>query len=58
MSSKGRFLRPYFKLKIYLYFALRGVFFGRYVQVKKSFSDEKILAVKSETHFSREAIKV
>ena len=38
-------------------FVLRGVFLSRYVQLKSSFSDEKnITAVKSETHFSREAI--
>ena len=36
-------------------FVLRGAFFSRYVQLKSSFSDEKTLAVKSETHFSREA---
>ena len=36
---------------------LRGVFFSRYVQLKSSFSEEKTLAVKSETHFSREAIE-
>ena len=38
-------------------FVLRGVFFGRYVQLKSSLFDEKTLAVKSETHFSREAIE-
>ena len=32
-------------------FVLPGVFFGRYVQLKSSFSDEKTSAVKSETHF-------
>ena len=37
-------------------FVLGGVFFIRYVQLKSSFSDEKT-AVKSETHFSREAIE-
>ena len=32
-------------------FVLRGVFFGRYVQLKSSFSDKKkASAVKSETH--------
>ena len=36
-------------------FVLRGVFFSRYVQLKSLFSDEKTSAVKSETHFSREA---
>ena len=39
-------------------FVLRGVFFSKYVQLKSSFSDEKTSAVKSETHFSRGAIKV
>ena len=39
-------------------FVLRGVFFTRYVQLKSSFSDEKkTSAVKSETHFSTEAIE-
>ena len=36
-------------------FVLHGVFFSGYVQLKSSFSDEKTSAVKSETHFSREA---
>ena len=35
-------------------FALRGVSFRKYVQLKSFLSDEKT-AVKSETHFSREA---
>ena len=38
-------------------FVLRGAFFSRYVQLKSSFSDKKTSAVKSETHFSREAIE-
>ena len=38
-------------------FVLRGVFFSRYVQLKSSFSDEKISVMKSETHFGREAIE-
>ena len=39
-------------------FVLRGVFFSRYVQLKSSFSDEKKKSVvKSEIHFSREAIE-
>ena len=37
-------------------FVLLGVFFSTYVQLKRSFSDKKISAVKSEIHFSREAI--
>ena len=36
-------------------FVLRGVFFSRYVQLKSS--NEKTSAMKSETHFSREAIE-
>ena len=38
---------------------LRGVFFSRYVWLKSLFSNEKkkTSAVKSETHFSREAIE-
>ena len=36
-------------------FALRGVIFSRYVQLKSSFFEKKT-AAKSETHFSREAI--
>ena len=39
-------------------FVLRGGdFCTGYVQLKSSFSDEKIIAVKSETHFSREPIE-
>ena len=38
-------------------FVLRGVFFRGNIQLKSSFSDEKKTSVlKSETHFSREAI--
>ena len=37
-------------------FALRGVFFRRYVQLKIFFSDENTSAVKFETHFSRKTI--
>ena len=41
-------------------FVLGGVFFRRYVKLKNSFSELKKLkktsAVKSKTHFSREAI--
>ena len=39
-------------------FVLRGVFFSGYVQLKSSFSDKKTSAVKAETYFSRDAIKV
>ena len=38
-------------------FVLRGVFVSRYIQLESSFSDEKTLAVKYETHFKREAIE-
>ena len=38
-------------------FLLRGVFFSRYVQLKSSFSGKKTSAVKSETHFRRDAIE-
>ena len=38
-------------------FVLPGVFFTRYVQLKKLISDEKISAVKSEAHCSRQAIE-
>ena len=38
-------------------FVLRCDFFRRYVQLKDSFSDKKISAVKSEAHFNREAIE-
>ena len=38
-------------------FVLRGVFFSRYVQLKRSFSDKKTSMVKFLTHFSREAIE-
>ena len=37
-------------------FVLRGVFFSRYVQLKSSLT-KKTSVVKSETHFSREAIE-
>ena len=33
------------------------VLFSGYVQIKSSFSDKEMSAVKSETHFSREAIE-
>ena len=37
---------------------LRGNFVSRYVQLKSTFSDKKTSAVKSETHFSKEAMKI
>ena len=38
-------------------FVFRSVLFSRYVQLKTSFFDKKISAVKSETHYSKEAIE-
>ena len=38
-------------------FILRSVFFSRYVQLKSFFSDEKTSAMKSETHYWRDAIE-
>ena len=38
-------------------FVFRGAFFNIYVQLKSPFLTEKTSAVKSETHFSREAIE-
>ena len=38
-------------------FVLRSIFFSRFVELKSSFSDKKTSAVKSETHFSGEAIE-
>ena len=39
-------------------FVLHGVLFSRYVQLKSSFADEKMSAMKSKTHFSKERGKV
>ena len=39
-------------------FVLRGAFFSSNVQLKSSFSDKKTSTVKSEIHFSREAIEI
>ena len=59
MSSKSvpQIFKILFQIGDINIFVLRGVFFSRYVQLKSSFSEEKTLAVKSETHFSREAIE-
>ena len=56
MSSKNvsQIFKFLFQTKDINIFVRRGVFFSRYVQLKSSFSEEKT-AVKSETHFSREA---
>ena len=60
MSSKimSQIFKILFETRDINIFVLRGVFFSRYVQVKSSFCAEKASAVESETHFSREAIKV
>ena len=39
-------------------FVVLGAFFSRYAHLKSSFSDKKTSAVKSDTLFSREAIKI
>ena len=57
MQKKSQIFEILFQTGDIDIFVLRGVFFGRYVQLKSSLSDEKTLAVKSETHFSREAIE-
>ena len=44
-------------IEILLGYVLRGVFFSRYVQLKSFFSDEKTSAMKSETHYCRDAIE-
>ena len=59
MSSKGvsQIFKILFQTGDINIFVLRSVFFSRYVQLKRPFSDEKRSAVKSETRFSRESIK-
>ena len=59
MSSKSvpQIFKILFQIGDINILVLRGVFFSRYVQLKSSFSEEKTLAVKSETHSSREAIE-
>ena len=53
MSSKdmSQIFKIFFQTGDINIFALRVVFFSRYVQLKSSFSEEKTV-VKSETHFS------
>ena len=51
-----RFLKFYFKLEKINVFVLRGVLFSTYVQLKAPLLAKKT-AVKSEIHFSREAIE-
>ena len=56
LKSVSQIFKILFQARDINIFVLRGVLFRRYVQLKSSFSDEKT-AVKSETHFSREAIE-
>ena len=63
MSSKSvsQIFNILFQIKNTIVFVLHGVLFSRSVQLKSSFSHEKKkkkTAVKSETYFSTEAIKV
>ena len=60
MSSKSvsRIFKILFKTGYINIFVLHVVFVSRSVQLKSSSSDKKTSAVKSGTHFSREAIKV
>ena len=51
-----RCLKSYFKLEILIFLYFMGSY-SIYVQVKSSFFDEKWSAVKSKTHFSKEAIE-
>ena len=60
MSSKNvsQIFKTLFQTGDINIFVLLGVFFNRYVQLKSTFSEEKITsAVKSETQFTREAIE-
>ena len=59
MSSKkvSQIFKFFFQTGDINTFVLRGVFFSRYIQLNSSFSDEKTSAVKSETHFNREAME-
>ena len=57
-KSMSRVFNTLFQTKDINIFVLHGVFFTKYVQPKASFSDGKKTAVKSETDFSREPIKV
>ena len=60
MSSKNGFknFKILFQTGDINIFVLGGIFFSRFVQLNSSFSEEKKSAVKSETLFSRKAIKV
>ena len=58
MSSKSvsEIFKTLFQTGDITIFDVRGLFFSRFFQIKSSFSDEKT-GVKSETHFSGEAIE-
>ena len=61
MSSKSvpQILKILFQNgNVYIFSPHDILFFSRYVQLKSSFFAEKTSAGESETHFSREAIKV
>ena len=59
MSSKRVFqvFKILFQIRDINVFVYRDVFFRKYFQLKNSFCNEKKSVVKSETHFSREAIE-
>ena len=59
MSSKSvsQIFKTLFETGNINIFVFHGVLFSRYVQIKSSFPDKKNSAVKSEKHFSREAIE-
>ena len=59
MSSKSvsQIFKILFQTRGFNIFLLRGVFFSTHAQLESSISDEKTSAVKSETHFGREAIE-
>ena len=59
MSSKSvsEIFKTLFQTGDITIFDVRSLFFSRFFQIKSSFSDEKTSGVKSETHFSGEAIE-
>ena len=59
MTSKSvsQILKTIFQTGDINVFVLRGVFFSRCVPLKISFSYKKILAIKSQTQFSRDAVE-
>ena len=60
MSSKilSHIFKIIFQTRNIKFFVLLGASFSRYIQLKGSFSDEKISTVIFETHFSSEAIRI